>query len=58
MIFYYLFFPILLITKIISAMTNNTIKIPTPIPALKIPPTTAQLENTVRNKITNAIKID
>ncbi len=31
---------------------------PTPMPALNMPPTTAQLENVVRNEITSAIKRD
>ncbi|KUJ62801.1 hypothetical protein AR687_05225 [Flavobacteriaceae bacterium CRH] len=39
--------------KIIIAITKITINIPTPIPALKIPPITSQLVN--ENSITNTI---
>jgi len=50
-----LFFPALLKRKIIKATTRTTIKIPKPIPALKMPPTIAQLENVVIRQINNAI---
>ena len=46
---------ILLIIKIITAIIATTIKIPTPIPALKIPSITEQLEN--ENNTTKSIKI-
>lgn len=41
----YLLPPILLMTKIISATTATTRNIPTPIPALNIPPMISQLVN-------------
>ena len=41
--------------KIIIAIIATTIKIPTPIPALKIPSITEQLEN--ENNTTKSIKI-
>ena len=46
---------ILLIIKIITAIIATTIKTPTPIPALKIPSITEQLEN--ENNTTKSIKI-
>ena len=41
--------------KIITAMIAMTINTPTPIPALKIPPTTEQLETVVSMKNNNAV---
>ena len=52
---HYLLPKILLIIKIITAIIATTIKIPTPIPALKIPSITEQLEN--ENNTTKSIKI-
>ena len=42
---YYLFFPARLTKNITIAITITEINIPTPIPVLKMPPTTAQLLN-------------
>ena len=52
---FYLLPKTLLIIKIIIAIIKITIKIPNPIPALKMSPITSQLVN--ENSITNTINI-
>lgn len=54
----YFFPPILLIINIITAIIAITIKIPTPIPALKIPSTTSQLENEINTIISINILVN
>jgi len=47
----YLFLPMRLKKNTVNAITNTTKNIPTPMPVLKIPPTTEQLEKVARKRI-------
>ncbi len=51
---YFLFLKMRNIKKITNTITKTDTNIPTPIPVLKIPPTTAQPENVVSSVINNA----
>lgn len=55
---YFLFLPKRTIKKMISAIIAITIKMPTPIPALKIPSITAQELNIVVDSTTNNVLIE